>query len=199
MPSSLSVLSVRRWLLLLSAAVSLPPLVVWSTSGLVNAFATYAATFVAAVLFMTIWLMRAAKTAESPEAQFSTEAAQARTDRPAAQSGQIHDSSPSATSGLPSHDHPALAYQDARRRRLADAIILLFQRTCDAGDVDVAEKLLDALEISLLRESTVHDRRKLDIEFVISGRKRLCELRQPSAAVSDPVVKEPEEVPPAVR
>ncbi len=65
-------------------------------------------------------------------------------------------------------------------RRLSDKITTAFEHACEIGDVKLAEKLLESLELVLLRGPSAVEERALHLEIIIAGRNRLATLRDPS-------------------
>ncbi len=67
-------------------------------------------------------------------------------------------------------------------RRLSDKIAGAFEHACRTHDVALAEKLLESLEMLLLREPSAVEERTLKLEAVIAGRNRLAALRREHGA-----------------
>jgi len=68
-------------------------------------------------------------------------------------------------------------------RRLSDKVLVAFHQACDAADLEIAQRLLVAIEIMLTRR-TFHpsnDRRR-SIEGLVAAHNRLWHLRQPPAS-----------------
>ncbi len=65
-------------------------------------------------------------------------------------------------------------------RRLSDKITMAFEHACEIGDVRLAEKLLESLELVLLRGPSAVEERALHLEIIIAGRNRLATLRGPA-------------------
>lgn len=69
-------------------------------------------------------------------------------------------------------------------RRLSDKITMAFEQACEVGDVKLAEKLLESLELVLLRGPSAVEERALRLEVIIAGRNRLAKLRGPEVMAS---------------
>ena len=64
-------------------------------------------------------------------------------------------------------------------RRMSDKITMMFEQACEVGDVTLAEKLLESLELVLLRGPSAVEERALRLEVIIAGRNRLAAMRSP--------------------
>jgi len=74
-----------------------------------------------------------------------------------------------APSGLPRHT-----------RRLSDKVLVAFHHACDTSDLEIAEHLLNILEIMLTRRPTHADgNRRRSIEGLVAAHERLWHLRHP--------------------
>ena len=62
-------------------------------------------------------------------------------------------------------------------RRLSDKISIAYHHACDQGDFEVAERLLQVLEMVVDRYRGTERRR--DREALVAGYKRLWQLRHP--------------------
>ena len=62
-------------------------------------------------------------------------------------------------------------------RRLSDKILIAFHHACDQGDFEVAEQLLQVLEMMLKRQSLT--RRARNRETLVAAYERLWQLRHP--------------------
>ena len=66
-------------------------------------------------------------------------------------------------------------------RRLSDKILVAFHHACDIGDYEVAEALLQTLELMLTRRPTPADLgRRRSMESLVAAHERLWHLRHPS-------------------
>jgi len=75
----------------------------------------------------------------------------------------------STPSGLPRHT-----------RRLSDKVLVAFHHACDTSDLEIAEHLLNILEIMLTRRPTHADgNRRRSIEGLVAAHERLWYLRHP--------------------
>jgi len=75
-----------------------------------------------------------------------------------------------APSGLPRHT-----------RRLSDKVLVAFHHACDTSDLEIAEHLLNILEIMLTRRPTHTDgNRRRSIEGLVAAHERLWHLRHPA-------------------
>lgn len=73
-------------------------------------------------------------------------------------------------SGLPRHT-----------RRLSDKVLVAFHHACDTADLEIAEHLLNILEIMLTRRPTHADgNRRRSIEGLVAAHERLWHLRHPA-------------------
>lgn len=76
----------------------------------------------------------------------------------------------SAPNGLPRHT-----------RRLSDKVLVAFHHACDTSDLEIAEHLLNILEIMLTRRPTHADgNRRRSIEGLVAAHERLWHLRHPA-------------------
>ena len=65
-------------------------------------------------------------------------------------------------------------------RRLSDKILIAFHHACDQGDFDVAEMLLDIVEMMLTRRTASPDtNRRRHLESLVAAHERLWHLRHP--------------------
>ncbi len=75
-----------------------------------------------------------------------------------------------APNGLPRHT-----------RRLSDKVLVAFHHACDTSDLEIAEHLLNILEIMLTRRPTHADgNRRRSIEGLVAAHERLWHLRHPA-------------------
>lgn len=75
-----------------------------------------------------------------------------------------------APNGLPRHT-----------RRLSDKVLVAFHHACDTSDLEIAEHLLNILEIMLTRRPTYADgNRRRSIEGLVAAHERLWHLRHPA-------------------
>jgi len=75
-----------------------------------------------------------------------------------------------APNGLPRHT-----------RRLSDKVLVAFHHACDTTDLEIAEHLLNILEIMLTRRPTHTDgNRRRSIEGLVAAHERLWHLRHPA-------------------
>ena len=73
-------------------------------------------------------------------------------------------------------------HSDARTprytRRLSDKILIAFHHACDQGDFEVAERLLQVLEMMLARPPpSPAGKRRSNLESLVAAHERLWELR----------------------
>lgn len=67
-------------------------------------------------------------------------------------------------------------------RRLSDKILIAFHQACDMSDLEVAEYLLQLLEVMLRRASAhVEGNRRRNAEGLVAAHERLWHLRRPPA------------------
>jgi len=67
-------------------------------------------------------------------------------------------------------------------RRLSDKILIAFHHACDQGDFEVADELLQILEMMLTRRPMTPDvNRRKNIESLVAAHERLWLLRHPEA------------------
>ena len=65
-------------------------------------------------------------------------------------------------------------------RRLSDKILVGFHQACDLGDLEVAEQLLQILEMMMTRRPLpVDGNRRKSIESLVAAYERLWYLRHP--------------------
>ena len=65
-------------------------------------------------------------------------------------------------------------------RRLTDKILVAFHHACDQRDLDVAEQLLQILEMMLTRRPlTAEGNRRRSMEGLVAAHERLWNLRHP--------------------
>ena len=66
-------------------------------------------------------------------------------------------------------------------RRLSDKVLVAFHHACDTSDLEIAEHLLNILEIMLTRRPThVDGNRRRSIEGLVAAHERLWHLRHPT-------------------
>jgi hypothetical protein len=66
-------------------------------------------------------------------------------------------------------------------RRLSDKILIAFHHACDQGDFEVAEQLLQVLEMMLRRRSLNPDlNRRRSMDSLVAAYERLWYLRHPN-------------------
>jgi len=66
-------------------------------------------------------------------------------------------------------------------RRLSDKVLVAFHHACDTADLEIAEHLLNTLEIMLTRRPTHTDgNRRRSIEGLVAAHERLWHLRHPA-------------------
>ncbi len=137
--------------------------------GLLWGAGAYASTFL--VLLATI----SAAARVAPPAETEVEARQLAPPPPVQARSDVVAATPSAPNvqAAPS-GRPA--------RRLSDKITTAFEHACEIGDVKLAEKLLESLELVLLRGPSAVEERALHLEIIIAGRNRLATLRAPEEA-----------------
>jgi hypothetical protein len=82
--------------------------------------------------------------------------------------------------GPPRRDHRPSGRQT---RRLSDKILVAFHHACDQGDFEVAEYLLQVLEMMLKRRPRLvldkRRRRDHDLDTLVAAHERLWQLRHP--------------------
>lgn len=65
-------------------------------------------------------------------------------------------------------------------RRLSDKILVAFHHACDQADFEVAEQLLQILEMMLTRRPLAPDgNRRRNMESLVAAHERLWHLRHP--------------------
>jgi hypothetical protein len=70
-------------------------------------------------------------------------------------------------------------------RRLSDKILAAFNQACDQRDLDVADLLLQVLDLTLTREARKHDQRR-ELGPVVEAYARLKSLREGDPALQAP-------------
>ena len=69
-------------------------------------------------------------------------------------------------------------------RRLPDKILVAFHSACDQGDFEVAESLLQILELMLTRRPLAPGTtRRRNMESLVAAHERLWHLRQPIGGI----------------
>lgn len=67
-------------------------------------------------------------------------------------------------------------------RRLSDKILIAFHHACDQADFEVAENLLQVLEMMVTRRPLTPDgTRRRSMESLVAAHERLWHLRHPDA------------------
>ena len=67
-------------------------------------------------------------------------------------------------------------------RRLSDKILIAFHHACDQSDFEVAEQLLQVLEMMVTRRPLSPDgTRRRNMESLVEAHERLWHLRHPNA------------------
>ncbi len=70
-------------------------------------------------------------------------------------------------------------------RRLSDKILIAFHHACDQADFEVAESLLQVLEMMVTRRPLLPDgTRRRSMESLVAAHERLWHLRHPDAEQS---------------
>lgn len=70
-------------------------------------------------------------------------------------------------------------------RRLSDKILIAFHHACDQADFEVAESLLQVLEMMVTRRPLTPDgTRRRSMESLVAAHERLWHLRHPDSAQS---------------
>lgn len=68
-------------------------------------------------------------------------------------------------------------------RRLTDKILIAFHHACDQSDLDVAEQLINVLEMMLTRRPvSAEGNRRRSMEGLVAAHERLWHLRHPHTA-----------------
>ncbi len=68
-------------------------------------------------------------------------------------------------------------------RRLSDKILIAFHHACDQADFEVAESLLQVLEMMVTRRPLTPDgTRRRSMESLVAAHERLWHLRHPETA-----------------
>ena len=68
-------------------------------------------------------------------------------------------------------------------RRLSDKILIAFHHACDQADFEVAESLLQVLEMMVTRRPLTPDgTRRRSMESLVAAHERLWHLRNPESA-----------------
>lgn len=66
-------------------------------------------------------------------------------------------------------------------RRLSDKLLIAFHHACDTSDLEVAKRLLDLLELKLVRRPIHPDRdRRRNVEGLVAAHERLWHLQHPA-------------------
>jgi hypothetical protein len=66
-------------------------------------------------------------------------------------------------------------------RRLTDKILIAFHQACDQADIEVAEKLLNTLELLVRRPPPNQDGRERRVrETLVAAHERLWHIRNPA-------------------
>ena len=61
-------------------------------------------------------------------------------------------------------------------------ILIVFHHACDQGDLEVAQQLIQVLEMMLSRRPvTLDSSRRSDMENLVAGHERLWHLRRPNS------------------
>jgi len=67
-------------------------------------------------------------------------------------------------------------------RRLSDKILIAIHFACDQGEMEIAWRLLRVLEVMLTRRSeNSSDRRRQNLDGLVTAHERLWSLRHPDA------------------
>ncbi len=67
-------------------------------------------------------------------------------------------------------------------RRLSDKILIAFHQACDQADFEIAEMLLQSLELLIKRRPTTPDtNRRRNMESLVAAHERLWHLRHPES------------------
>jgi hypothetical protein len=67
-------------------------------------------------------------------------------------------------------------------RRLSDKILIAFHQACDQADFEIAEMLLQCLELLIKRRPTAPDaNRRRTMESLVAAHERLWHLRHPES------------------
>ena len=67
-------------------------------------------------------------------------------------------------------------------RRLSDKILISFHQACDQADFEIAELLLQCLELLIKRRPTTPDNnRRRTMESLVAAHERLWHLRHPES------------------
>lgn len=70
-------------------------------------------------------------------------------------------------------------------RRLSDKILIAFHHACDQADFEVAESLLQVLEMMVTRRPLTPDgTRRRSMESLVAAHERLWHLRHPESSQS---------------
>ncbi len=65
-------------------------------------------------------------------------------------------------------------------RRLSDKVLIAFHQACDQADFEVADRLLQVLEMMLIRRPITADgNRRRSMESLVAAHERLWHLRHP--------------------
>lgn len=66
-------------------------------------------------------------------------------------------------------------------RRLSDKVLIAFHHACDSSDLEIAEHLLNILDVMLVRRPTHPERNhRRSIEGLVAAHERLWHLRHPA-------------------
>ena len=80
------------------------------------------------------------------------------------------------------HENREAVTVPRQTRRLPDKILVAFHSACDQGDFDVAEGLLQILELMVTRRPLPPSTsRRRNMESLVAAHERLWHLRQPLA------------------
>jgi hypothetical protein len=80
---------------------------------------------------------------------------------------------------MPASDLPP-ATATRYSRRLSDKILIAFHQACDQGDFEIAQILLNSMELLLTRRPMISDsNRRRTMESVVAAHERLWHLRHP--------------------
>jgi hypothetical protein len=76
-------------------------------------------------------------------------------------------------------------------RRLSDKILIAFHHACDQADFEVAQHLLQVLEMMLTRRPLTPDgTRRRNMESLVAAHERLWHLRHPESGEAGPALGE---------
>lgn len=86
----------------------------------------------------------------------------------------------SQNDGEAARDNPGSGGVPRYSRRLSDKILIAFHHACDQNDFEVAEQLLQVLEMMLTRRPLTPDgTRRRNMESLVAAHERLWHLRHP--------------------